>query len=685
MSRNNTNRVTPEVTQNYNLNPSAAVVDKQSKYTPQLEEAAKLKQTADSLAKLAKGIADTDALLRRQANENAIVANAKTIEENRDKWAEVSNNIQGMAKFNPYNKEAYMSLRAKANMEQGVYQLAELEATAKDLEYEEFETKRNQILTQTMQNMSNEGLKARHTAGYLTKLQNQSFKLKDSYITQKAERDYQILQNQMVSSASKDIATLTYDNPDGYITGWNEAIKRLETTANGVGMNNTKQYELVQKTINQYLVDNVDEIDAEEFMIAVGQTTINGKPLSEFDPNYATTMKQLLVKAKQAKYEVDSMDLKLEKLRLEKASLNAYAEMYSTMADPNKTLAEKKQKAMELINKYGMEAVGFDFLHKIANDEKTLLTLETAQTDPRVFEKLIQSYIAGELSQDEVLAASKAGQLGANDAYSLFKSLRTDDRRDTTTMRSYLNKRYFDDKDAVELGTNENGERYKDLLMKDVFDIETDENLSVAEKHRRLSKVKETAQYLESKYERIHSSDPMKLLSREYMREQRIPTQSVEEAQRGLAKLGLFTNQIGWKDTNIKVSSPMQAKRIVPIVDDSGNKRTVNRPHYGTDVETYLGRTIVAPKTGKVIASGYEKSMGNYILFERTDGRGYIKFMHLQYANLPKAGTAFVQGYPMAHVGNTGDVTTKNGVGILHVECFDKRMKLVTPEEFLKG
>ena len=40
--------------------------------------------------------------------------------------------------------------------------------------------------------------------------------------------DYQILQNQMISSTSKDIATLTYLNPDGFVSGWNEAVKRLE-------------------------------------------------------------------------------------------------------------------------------------------------------------------------------------------------------------------------------------------------------------------------------------------------------------------------------------------------------------------------------------------------------------------------------------------------------------------------
>ena len=175
------------------------------------------------------------------------------------------------------------------------------------------------------------------------------------------------------------------------------------------------------------------------------------------------------------------------------------------------------------------------------------------------------------------------------------------------------------------------------------------------------------------------SKDPRKLLTASYMKTQHAHNQSAQEAQRYLAQLGLFRNQSGWKDSNIKVSSPMQASRTV--TDTNGN--TVTREHKGTDIPTYLGRTIVAPKTGEVIASGYEESMGNYLLF-RCESGGYIKLMHLQAANLPKAGTYFVEGKPLAHVGNTGFVDTKE-TGILHVECFNKRMQLVDPKQFIKG
>lgn len=674
MPRGDNTRVTPDAVQNYNLNPAASVVDKQSKYTPQLEESAKLKQTADGLAKLAKGINDVRYIVERQANDNTIEAVAKTEDKNRKEWAEVSKNIDGMAKFNPYNKEAYKTLRAKANMEEGIYELAKLETLGADLEYGEFETQRQQILNKTIQNMKAEGLQAKHTAGYLTRLQNQSFKLKNDFVTKKATQDYQILQNQMVSSASKDIATLTYDNPNGFLGGWNDAMKNLENTANSIGMDNPKQYELVQRTINQYLIDNVDDIDAEEFMIAVGQTKINGKSLSDFDPNYAESMRQLLVKAKSAKYEMDKLDLNIEKLRLEKASLDTNAEMFKFMSDPNKTDAEILNKANELIEAGGMEAIGMNYLQKIVGDKQTLFNLRTTQTNPEAYEGLMRKYITGELTQNDIVQAVDNKQLGAKDASSLFNAMQSDAQESYSEQLKAIKELYLDTNAVVDLGDKNRAD-----ITKAVFNTTADPNLTKAEKAQALMRIKGVAEHMQEQKEVNESKDPRKLLTASYMQTQKAHDQNAQEAQRYLAQMGLFKNQMGWRDSNIKVSSPMQSSRTVT----GTNGKTVTREHKGTDVSTYTGRAIYAPKTGEVIASGYEKSMGNYVLFKCASG-GYIKLMHLQAANLPKAGTHIIEGSRLAHVGNTGFVNTK-GSGVLHIECFDKRMRLVDPKQFIKG
>lgn len=672
MARDNNNRVTPSVVQDYNIEPAARVVDKQSKYTPQLGDAAKLKHTAQGLADLAKGVADTNSVLMMKANDNAINAVANTEEKNRNDWAEVSKNINGMAKFNPYNKEAYKGLRAKANMEEGIYELAKLEAYGNDLTYEEFEAQRQQIINQTVQNMNGEGLKAKHTAGYLTKLQNQSFALKDKYITKKAEQEYQILQNQMVSSTSKDIATLTYLNPNGYIEGWNEAVKNLDNVTDYVGMDKTKKAELLYKSVNQYLTDNVDDIDAEEFMVALGQTKINGTPLSDYDPNYATTMKQLLVKAKRSKYEMDSLDLQMENLRLNKAKLAAHAELFKVAATGDRTAI--KNKAYELIEEYGMEGIGMDFIQSIVQDQKALLALETTQTDPQVYDELILKKIRQELTQEDILNAVTNKQLGARDADQLYNALEADARELYGEQHQALKKLYLDNKPIIELG-----EKDKTNLSKMVFETSADPNLSKYEKAQALKRARNIAEYMGKQQKMLNEKSPMKLLRAAYMDTQKSQTQDIKEAQRYLAQMGLFKNQINKTDSNIRVTSAMQQEREVTLSDGT----TVKRRHNGTDVATYQGRQIYAPMTGKVVASGYEKSMGNYILFD-CEGKGYVKLMHLQSAELPKANTYILKGEPLARVGNTGAVSSKDG-GVLHVECFDRRMRLVNPKQFIKG
>lgn len=674
MARNNNNRITPDAVQNYNLNPAASVVDKQSKYTPQLEESARLKVTADSLAKLAKGINDVRYIVERQANDNAIEAVAKTEDKNRKEWAEVSKNIDGMAKFNPYNKEAYKTLRAKNIAEQGMLKLNELKATCASLTPEEFDAQKNSIQKDVLNNMAAEGLQAKHTSGYLTRLHNASETLKGDYVNKNAEYNYNVVQNQIISSVSKDIATMTSENPNGFLAGWNDAIKGLENTANGLGMNNQKQAELFAKTVNQYLIDNVDDIDAEEFIIAVSQTTLNGKPLSDFDPNYTESMKQLLMKAKRAKYENDSLDLNIEKLRLEKASLAANAEMFAFLSDPNKSDAEILNKASELVEAGDMEAIGMDFLRRVASDKQTLLNLRTTQTNPQAYEELMRKYITGELTQNDIVQAVDNKQLGAKDASSLFNSLQSDAQQSYSEQLAALKELYLDTNPTIELGENN-----KRDLTKAVYDTISDKELTKAEKAEALMRIKGVAEHMQSQKEVNESKDPRKLLTASYMQTQKAHNQTSQEAQRYLAQMGLLKNQMGWKDTNIKVSSPMQASRTVTGTDG----KTVTREHKGTDITTYTGRTIFAPKTGQVVASGYEKSMGNYVLFKCENG-GYIKLMHLQAANLPPAGTRVIEGTRLAHVGNTGFVNTKD-TGILHIECFDKRMKLVDPKQFIKG
>ena len=679
---NNNNRITPDTVQDYNLQPATSVVDKQSKYTPQVGDTQKLKQLAMGLSDLAKGVTAVNTLMARQASEYNIKKYAETDEENRKTFADYSKNIEGFAKFNPFNREVYDTLRGDTHVSNAVLKYQALSKKCGDLTPTAFDTEVQAIQDELMSNLRAENIQAKNSYNALSRFQNAQSELKTLYVNQKAGKDYQKVQNQMVSSTALAMAINAAEEPS-YIDGWNKSVTRLTDMANAIGMDNTKQAELLYKSVNQYLVDNVDDIDAEEFMVALGQTKINGTPLSDYDPNYATSMKQMLIKAKGAKYELDKTDLAIEKLRLERATLAANSEIFAFMADPTKTQAEKKQKAIEIIEANGMEAIGFDFLNKIANDNKTLLELETTQTNPQTYEALMRKHITGELSQTDILEAIDNKQLGVREASSLFNAMKSDDKREVKELQTYLTKRYLADKPEVELGIDpESGKSNKEIISKAVYDAVSDQTISKAEQQRRLAAIQRVAKHMEETHHKNTSSNPSKLLTASYMSTQknRIKVQDMQETQRALSKMGMLKNQANWNDSNIKVSSVMQKDRTVTLSDG----KTVKRPHYGTDISTYTGRQIYTPYTGKVVASGHNASMGNYILFERADGKGFIKLMHLQAAELPRAGTTLLKGKPMAHVGNTGAVEDGAG-GVLHIECFDNRMRLVDPVQFITG
>ena len=213
------------------------------------------------------------------------------------------------------------------------------------------------------------------------------------------------------------------------------------------------------------------------------------------------------------------------------------------------------------------------------------------------------------------------------------------------------------------------------------MDVISNPNLTEAKKAEALARQKKTAEYNVNKQKFFTSSNPAKILSGEYRKQQRIQTQTTREAQVYMQKLSPFRNQKGFKDTNLTVSSPMQAERYVTLSDGTSK----NAPHGGTDLSTYTGRKVFSPVSGTVLYSGFESTMGNYVMIKTNSG-GYILYMHLQSANLAKAGQKVTSSSPIGHAGDTGSVEVKGqGVGCLHVEYWDKNMRRVNPKQFVQG
>ena len=95
------------------------------------------------------------------------------------------------------------------------------------------------------------------------------------------------------------------------------------------------------------------------------------------------------------------------------------------------------------------------------------------------------------------------------------------------------------------------------------------------------------------------------------------------------------------------------------ISDDYGNRihpiLGVQQFHNGVDMAAPGGSPILAAYDGKVVASAYNASMGNYIMINHGDGL-YTIYMHAS-ALYVSTGDTVTRGQKIAAVGTTGRST----------------------------
>lgn len=104
-----------------------------------------------------------------------------------------------------------------------------------------------------------------------------------------------------------------------------------------------------------------------------------------------------------------------------------------------------------------------------------------------------------------------------------------------------------------------------------------------------------------------------------------------------------------------RISSNFNPKRLHPI------SKTV-KPHRGTDYAAARGTPVWAAGDGKVIASGYTKANGNYIIIQHGNNI-QTKYLHL-HKRLVKSGQRVKQKQTIGSVGTTGYSTAPH----LHYE-----------------
>ena len=672
--QNNNNRVVPRETLNVQLNPVASPTNQEIRYQVDLSQAKTTAANADALAKLGQGVLDIDYTLNRKAQDSILEAEYQTIAEggNQRDWADVSKNVQGMAKFNPYIRDAFRTYTA-----QDIYRTATLKLQSNPnvlngkMTTEQYHKFKNDTITEMMSAYNAAGLKPSNYGAYVEKIHDDILKVDDVYLTKNAEYTY----NNSLAAMAHDTAirlganTAVALDEGSKLEGLKIAFQETIDTANSLGV---PPDELVSKVLgvglSEYLINNTDKVNSATVIAAMKDIKINGKTLNEIIPNFDYQLQSTIKQIKRASYEDRKLEYDNQQLTLKIDSENATKEFFTWFKqNQNATPEQIQQQAFGLINKYNIDADGIGFLNSIANTRGLMIKLKENITDPTTYNDLTAKAVTGSLTGIEVSEAVLNGDLSPEDAFKLQAKMEAIEKQGATEFKQ-KSKRVLDSYISKE------GAYYRQTPP----DVRNNINTAITQIQNKLDRGEYTASQAQAKLNQLEKAIPNMLLERQvqnknyriilngrYRNTQNIPTSNRKQAQESIVRMGLLRNAQGVRDTNVSIVSPQSNNR-------NGQK------HLGNDLSgARIGRAVYAPSSGRIIASGFEETMGNYALFQDNRGK-YILYMHLQ--NSVRTGL-INRNTTLGYIGNTGRVSNKNS-GCLHVEFWNQDLKIVRPEEW---
>lgn len=675
--QNNNNRINPDAIKNTTLQPQASPVDKLVKYQPNLTDVSKSKANADALAKLGQGLMDYDIYLREQANDSALVAYEQTEgEQNKKEWAEVSKNVKGMAKFNPYIKDSYRTLVA-----QDIYRSSVLKINSNPnlhkMSEEEFTTFIESTKQEMFTALKESKIDPRHYANYIEKFSKDCYNTAQVYTVKNSEYTYK---NSLVKQGS-DLAFNLGANTFQATTE-SEKLEAITQTINmkvaecleaGIPKDDIAK-EVLGVGLQSYIVDNADTLSTKALESAIRDIKINGVPLNEIIPNYNYELHKIIRTAKRADYEDRKADYDDEQLTLKINTEAATKEFFGWYKNnQSASPAEIQQQALGFISKYNIDENGITFLHSVASTKNLMTQLREVEADPSVLNELGRKAALGTLTGQDVEKALLDQKIGWKEGLQFIDRL---DRQAKAEVKDFDNSaKDFDTKmkkDGIYGKPLRNTKEYTDLMnTRNQITMDLDNGKITAEQARQ--KVAELDRIANSI--RLMKQNKNKnvnlLLNANYIKAQSYPTYSFGTASDAFKSLGFIRGGYGQRIQG-NITSGINPNRQI------NGKAS---PHRGYDIGAVEGTAIRnCNMAGKVVASGYEEAMGNYAVIQYANG-SYARFMHMKNNTASLQGKELLPNQQFAYVGNTGKSTGSH----LHVDFWNRNMELINVETFEKG
>lgn len=259
-NRSNNGRVTPDSVVNNAIQVSATPVNKLQTFRPDISNVQKTKATYEGLANIGKGTMAMAVSLSEQSEANILNAYLKTEAKNRQQWAEVSKHIEGMAKFNPYNKDAYNQILSVEEYRK-VYNNVLATPDIKRKTPQEIDAMIEDSHQSAIANLQKLGVPERAYAQYQIDFDNKMTQLKHNYVQAHAEEEYTTYKNTESNEFAANLYNKYATNPKANKIGLlQSSLSDLMANLEKTGTPNKTKVEVITNAISKAL-----SIDASMF------------------------------------------------------------------------------------------------------------------------------------------------------------------------------------------------------------------------------------------------------------------------------------------------------------------------------------------------------------------------------------------------------------------------------------
>lgn len=688
-NRSNNGRITPDSVLDNKIEVAATPVDKQQTFRPDLTSAQKSKALFDGLAVLGKGGIDVSYTIKDKADEQIFTAYKKTAEKNRQQWAEVSKNIKGMAKFNPYNKDAYnqiLSVEQYRKVYNDVLATPDLSKRSPQEIDSLIESKHQEA----MQGLQQLGVPDRAYAQYQIDFDNKMSQLKHNYVQAHAEEEYKVYKNTQSNEFAANLYNKYASNPKANkIEILQSSLSDLISSLDMTGTPNQTKAEVITNGITKLLSLDASMFNSGDIENALRQIDFgNGQRFEDLTEHGYADIKQIVRAAKEAHFSDQKLEYEQDQFNRQVTADKAMDEMMNfIIKNPKASGLMMKNQAQSLIQKYGVQGTQMlQFMNHIANAEKTWAEFSDVASNPEIKNYLYKKAIDGTLSSSE-LGQHVGSDISTQDAINLYGMINKEQEKEQAAGDKYVANHIKNAQKEMIGGKND----YMCPLYGDT-QAQSEFNKRLAAINQEFKTNCKTLGVEQARIIANNSISNLKMNCKNY-KQLKAQESQIKNTMSGVqARTNKYVSNINSgtaaRNYSFNQFTPNMRKQYGndlirlnfvqggTLTGIPNKNRVINgkkAPHYGWDVAAVGGLPVYAKGTGIVTASGYNNSEGYYCIVTYANGT-QMRAMHFQQGSVPKTGTVLKPNSVIGRVGSTGHSTGNH----VHFE-FYKNGKNINP------